>query len=59
MDPILAALAAIDSLKPGEKVNYTQIAKEYGVVDTTLAWRHKGGSTSRDIKAEKQQALHL
>jgi hypothetical protein len=58
MDPIEAALAAIESLEPGEKLVYAQIAKKYGVEPTTLARRHKGASTSRNTKAQNQQALH-
>jgi hypothetical protein len=58
MDPIEAALAAIESLEPGEKLVYAQIAKKFGVEPTTLARRHKGASTSRNTKAQNQQALH-
>jgi hypothetical protein len=46
MSPIEAALAAIELLKPGEKLVYAQIARQYGVEPTTLACRHKGASTS-------------
>jgi O6-methylguanine-DNA--protein-cysteine methyltransferase len=31
MGSIEAALAAIDSLEPGELINYTEIAKQFGV----------------------------
>jgi hypothetical protein len=58
MDPIEAALAAIESLEPEEKLVYAQIAKKYGVEPTTLARRHKGASISRNTKAQNQQALH-
>jgi hypothetical protein len=58
MSSIEAALAAIESLKPGEKLVYTQIAAEYNVDRRTLARRHQGASSSRAIKAENQQALH-
>ena len=58
MSSIEAALAAIDSLKPGEKVNYMQVAKKYGVERTTLARRHKGASTSSAIKVQNQLSLH-
>ena len=58
MSSIEAALAAIESLKPGEKLNYTEIANKYGCNRTTLARRHQGVSASRTIKAENQQALH-
>jgi hypothetical protein len=58
MSPIEAALAAIESLKPGEKLVYAQIARQYGVEPTTLARRHKGASTSRATRDENQSALH-
>jgi transposase-like protein len=58
MSSIEAALAAIDSLRPGEKVNYTQIAKQYGVTRSTLTRRHQGISTPRTTTIENQQALH-
>lgn len=58
MDSIEAALAAIESLKPGEKLVYAQIARTYGVEPTTLARRHKGASTSRSLEAQNRQALH-
>ena len=58
MSSIQAALAAIESLGPGEKINYTQIAKTYGVVRSTLTRRHQGVSTSRATRYENQQALH-
>jgi hypothetical protein len=38
MDPIEAALAAIEPLELGEKLVYAQIVKKYGVKPTTLAW---------------------
>jgi hypothetical protein len=40
MSSIEAALAAIESLKPGEKLIYTQIAAQYSVDRRTLARRH-------------------
>jgi hypothetical protein len=58
MGSIEAALAAIESLKPGEKLVYTQIAREYDVEPTTLAHRHKGASTSCSLEAQSCQALH-
>jgi hypothetical protein len=58
MSSIDAALAAIDALKPGEKLVYTHIAAEYGVDRTTLARRHQGVASSRSTKAQNQQALH-
>lgn len=58
MSSIEAALAAIDALKPREKLNYKKIADKYGCNRTTLARRHQGVSASRNTKAENQQALH-
>jgi hypothetical protein len=58
MEPIEAALTAIESLEPGEKPNYTQVAQAYGVVRSTLTRRHQRVSASRDNKAQNQQALH-
>jgi hypothetical protein len=40
MSSIEAALAAIESLEPGEKLVYTQIAAKYSVDRRTLARRH-------------------
>jgi hypothetical protein len=40
MSSIEAALAAIESLKPGEELVYTDIAAKYGVDCRTLARRH-------------------
>ena len=59
MGSIEAALAAIESLKLGEQFTYTQIAAEYGCSRITLARRHQGVLTSRNTKAENQQALYL
>lgn len=41
MDPIEAAIAAIESLKPGEDFTYTEIAERFGVVRSTLTRRHQ------------------
>jgi len=40
MSLIEAAIAAIESLEPGEKFSYRKIAAEYGCNRTTLARRH-------------------
>jgi hypothetical protein len=58
MSSIEAALAAIESLKPGEKLVYTKIPEKYGVDRKTLAQRHQGASISRNTQAQNQQALH-
>ncbi|KAF2825339.1 hypothetical protein CC86DRAFT_257603, partial [Ophiobolus disseminans] len=58
MSSIEAALAALESLKPGEKFSYRQIAAVYHCNRTTLARRHQGVRASSRTKAENQQALH-
>jgi hypothetical protein len=57
MSSIEAALAAIKSLKPGEKLVYTDIAAKYGVDRRTLARRHQCVTASCSTKAADQQAL--
>ena len=42
MEPIDLALAELASLKAGEKLNYTAVAKKYSVNRTTLSKRHRG-----------------
>jgi hypothetical protein len=58
MSAIEAALTAIDALEPGEKINYTKISNQYGVVRSTLARRHQHLSSTCAIRQENQQALH-
>jgi hypothetical protein len=58
MEPIEAALAAIALLGPGEDINYTNIAKTYGVVRSTLTRRHQCVTASCSTKAADQRALH-
>jgi transposase-like protein len=58
MEPIDAALAAVDALEPGEKLVYAQIAKKHGVEPTTLRRRHQGLTTSRAAYHENRRALH-
>ena len=58
MSSIEAALAAIESLKPGEKLVYIKIVEKYGVDRRTLARSHQGASISRNAQAQNQQALH-
>ena len=59
MSSIEAALAAIESLEYGEKINYTKIAQEYSVVRSTLTRRHQGLSTTRSDKIAQDRALHV
>jgi hypothetical protein len=58
MAAIEAALAAIESLGPRERLNYTQIAKEYGVDRSTLSTRHRRVQQSRDTGFENQRLLN-
>lgn len=58
MGLIEVALAALESLKPEDKINYIQTAAEYSVERTTLARRHQGVSNSRATQTENQRALH-
>jgi N-acetyl-anhydromuramyl-L-alanine amidase AmpD len=51
MGDIDKAIAAIDALDPGEKIPWSKISKEYGVVRSTLTRRYKGISTTRERKA--------
>jgi hypothetical protein len=58
MTPIDAAIEAIESLKPGNLINYTKIAKEFGVNRITLSRRHKGIQRSREDQYEDQRVLN-
>ena len=51
MSSIEAALAAKESLAPGEELDYTRIAQDYGVVRSTLTLNHQRVSASRNTKA--------
>jgi hypothetical protein len=55
MSSIEVALAAIESLKPGEKLVYTEIAAKYGVDRRTLARRHQ---PSRALRRQARYAGH-
>lgn len=52
------ALKYLDSLKPGEKIVYAQVAKLYGVDRSVLSRRHRGVCTSRDQQYENQRHLN-
>ena len=58
MEPIDLALAELASLKAGEKLNYTAVAKKYSANRTTLSKRHRGLQQSRDIQYENQSLLN-
>ena len=58
MANIKAALAAIHALGPNNPFLYTDIAKKYSVVRSTLTQRHQGLHASRAIGGQKRQLLH-
>jgi hypothetical protein len=57
MAPIDDAIAAIEALKPGEKLVYQKIADQFGVDRSTLARRHKRVQVPRETKDYNQQKL--
>ena len=57
MDPLSAALEFILSLDIGEKPNYTQIAKKYGVGRDRLTRRHWGVQGTHKEKCDLQRLL--
>jgi hypothetical protein len=62
MSSIEAAIAAIESLEPGEQFSYRQIAKQYCCSRIALAKRYQGLSTSRATQAippQQEQELLL
>jgi hypothetical protein len=58
MGSIEEALAALDLLEPGERPNYTEVAKTYGVHRSTLSKRHRGVQQSREAQYEAQSNLN-
>ena len=52
------ALELLKSLKLGEKPNYTQVAKEYGVERSMLSRRHRGVWGTQAEKWENQRLLN-
>lgn len=58
MASIEAAIAEIESLKPGEKINYTKTAKEYGISRSTLSRRHRGIQHTRAEQYNNQRILN-
>jgi hypothetical protein len=57
MAPIDDAIAAIEALKPGEKLVYQTFADKYGVNRVTLARRHKRLQAPLEVKNLNQQKL--
>lgn len=58
MASIEAALASLDSLKPGEKPNFTKLAREYGCNRSTLSKRFRGVQGTREEQYENQRLLN-
>jgi hypothetical protein len=58
MGSIEAALAAIESLSSRELINYSKIAKEYGVVRSTLERRHRAKTQSRTDEGINRRKLN-
>ena len=57
MAPIDEALAAINSLQPGDKFYYATFADTYGVNSETLRRRVLGIQQSPEVKNNNQRAL--
>jgi hypothetical protein len=55
MDPILDAIAEIESCKPGASFPYRQLAKKYQCNQTTLSRKHQG-LTDRHAGANRTRA---
>jgi transposase-like protein len=59
MDAMDDALAAIQSLEPGESINYTEIAAKHGLVRSTLTRRYNALTQSRKAAASTRRKLSL
>jgi hypothetical protein len=57
MDPIEAAIAEIKSLPHDQSFTFSEIARKYGVVRSTLIRRHRAETQPRTTKAINQRAL--
>jgi DNA-binding transcriptional regulator LsrR (DeoR family) len=57
MDPIKAAIEEIKSLPYDQSFTFSEIARKYGVVRSTLIRRYKAITEPRTVKAVKQHAL--
>ena len=57
MDPIQAALTAIESRELGEELVYQKYADMFGVNRSTLSRRHRGITRSREDGIEQQRNL--
>jgi hypothetical protein len=57
MDPITLAIKELESLKPGEKINITKVAKKYGLSRSTLSRRFRSKTGSIKAQYENQRFL--
>jgi hypothetical protein len=57
MDPIQAALEAIDSYEEGASFSYRQAAKRFNVSRATLTRRHKGKTRSNAEEAKQRMYI--
>ena len=57
MDPIQAAVEAIDSCEEGASFSYRQVAKNFNVSRATLTRRHKGKTRSNAGEAEQHMYM--
>ena len=58
MDPIEAAIAEIESLKPGEHFTYTKMSEKFGVARSTLSRRHRRVTRTREQADQNRKNLH-
>ena len=58
MNPIEAAVAAIEALEPEESFRFEGIAARYGVNPVTLARRHRQCQAPRATQAVNQRKLN-
>ena len=58
MDSIDAAIAYLESLDPTEKINYTQVAKNYGVNRSIPLKRFSSVQASQESQYDKQRLLN-
>src|SRR4030081_2633933 len=58
MGSIEAAITYLESLELTEKINYAQVARNYGVDRSTLSRRFRGVQKSRESQYENQRLLN-
>jgi hypothetical protein len=58
MDPIEAAIEAIESREPGASFSYRKVAEQFKVNRTTLSRRYQGLAQSREAAAANQRLLN-